>query len=98
MTDYNKLAKDCLNQYPNRKINVFMNPNYVGSVTWLGEFDDVESLAESLKEAKETFVGDEYTLGMDWLDVFPVKRTPEELAEIEQNQKEWLDNLFDDWD
>lgn len=26
MTDYNKLAKECLNKYPNRKIAVFMNP------------------------------------------------------------------------
>lgn len=30
MTDYNKLAKECLDKYPNRKIAVFMNPNYVG--------------------------------------------------------------------
>lgn len=40
MTDYNKLAKECLNKYPNRKIVVFMNLNYVGSVNWLGIFDD----------------------------------------------------------
>ena len=40
MTDYNKLAKECLDKYPNRKINVFMNPNYVGRVNWLGIFAD----------------------------------------------------------
>ena len=40
MTEYNKLAKECLNKYPNRKIAVFMNPNIVGSVNWLGIFDD----------------------------------------------------------
>ena len=40
MTDYNKLAKECLDKYPNRKINVFMNLNYVGSVNWLGIFAD----------------------------------------------------------
>lgn len=40
MTDYNKLAKECLSKYPNRKIAVFMNPYYVGSVNWLGIFDD----------------------------------------------------------
>lgn len=98
MTDYNKLAKECLDKYPNRKINVFMNPNFVGSVAWLGEFNDVESLAKSLKEAKATFteVGDEF--GMDCLDVFPVKYTPEELAELEQKHEEWVDSLFDDWD
>jgi hypothetical protein len=97
MTDYNKLAKECLDKYPNRKINVFVNPNYVGSLNWLGEFDDVDSLAETLEEAKEIIVGDDYTLGMEWLDVFPVEYTPEEQAEIEQNQKEWRDHLFDDW-
>lgn len=98
MTDYNKLAKDCLDTYPNRKIAVFMNPNYVGSVNPLGEFNDVESLAKSLEEAKETFtdVGDEF--GMDWLDVFPVKYTPAEIAEMGRKQQEWRDCLFDDWD
>lgn len=40
MTEYNKLAKECLNKYPNRKIAVFMNPNIVGSVGWFGVFDD----------------------------------------------------------
>ena len=98
MTDYNKLAKECLNKYPNRKIAVFMNPNYVGSVNPLGEFDDVESLAKSLEGAKAIFVGDEDTLGMEWLDVFPVEYTPEELAELEQKHEEWVDSLFDDWD
>lgn len=98
MTDYNKLAKECLDKYPNRKINVFMNPNYVGSITWLGMFDDVESLAETLKEAKEMFLGDDYTLGMEWLDVFPVEYTPEEQAELERQHQEWRDHLFDDWD
>lgn len=98
MTDYNKLAKECLNKYPNRKIAVFMNPNYVGSVNSLGEFNDVESLAKSLEEAKATFteVGDKFD--MDWLDVFPVEYTPEELAELEQKHEEWVDSLFDDWD
>lgn len=98
MTDYNKLAKECLNKYPNRKIAVFMNPNYVGSVNPLGEFDDVESLAKSLEGAKATFVGDEDTLGMDWLDVFPVKYSPAEIAEMERQQQEWRDLLFDAWD
>ena len=97
MTDYNKLAKECLDKYPNRKIAVFMNPNYVGSVNPLGEYDDVHILAEDLKEAKATFVevGDKF--GMDWLDVFPVKLTPEETAELERQQQEWRDHLFDDW-
>lgn len=36
MTEYNKLAKECLNKYPNRKIAVFMNPDYVGSADWFG--------------------------------------------------------------
>lgn len=98
MTDYNKLAKECLDKYPNRKINVFMNPNYVGSVNWLGEFNDVESLAESLEEAKEIFLGDKYTLGMEWLDVFPVEFTPEETAELKRQHQEWRNHLFDDWD
>lgn len=40
MTDYKKLAKECLDKYLNRKINVFMNLNYVGSVNWLGIFAD----------------------------------------------------------
>lgn len=40
MIDYKKLAKECLDKYPNRKINVFMNLNYVGSVNWLGTFAD----------------------------------------------------------
>lgn len=40
MTDYKKLAKECLDKYPNRKINVFMNPYYVGSMNQLGEFYD----------------------------------------------------------
>lgn len=40
MTEYNKLAKECLNKYPNRKIAVFMNPDYGGSVDWFGVFDD----------------------------------------------------------
>lgn len=35
---------------------------------------------------------------MDWLDVFPVGYTPEELAELEQKHEEWADSLFDDWD
>lgn len=98
MTDYNKLAKECLDKYPNRKINVFMNPNYVGSVNPLGEFDDVESLAKSLEEAKATFteVGDKFD--MDWLDVFPAKPTPKETDELERQQQEWRDHLFDDWD
>ena len=98
MTDFNKLAKECLNKYPNRKIAVFMNPNYVGSVNSLGEFNDVESLAKSLEEAKATFteVGDKFD--MDWLDVFPVEYTPEETAELERQQQEWRDHLFDDWD
>ena len=98
MTDYNKLAKECLNKYPNREIAVFMNPNYIGNVCQLGEYDDVETLAKDLKEAKATFaeVGDKF--GMDWLDVFPVKYTPEELAELERKQQEWRDRLFDDWD
>ena len=70
MTDYKKLAKECLDKYPNRKINVFMNLNYVGSVNLLGEFDDVESLAKSLEEAKVTFteVGDKFNI--DWLMSF----------------------------
>lgn len=98
MTDYNKLAKECLNKYPNRKIAVFMNPNYVGSVNLLGEFNDVESLTKSLEEAKATFteVGDKFD--MDWLDVFPVEYTPEETAELERQQQGWRDHLFDDWD
>lgn len=98
MTDYKKLAKECLDKYTNRKINIFMNPNFVGSVAWLGEFNDVESLAKSLEEAKATFteVGDKFD--MDWLDVFPVEYTPEELAELERKQQEWRDHLFDDWD
>lgn len=98
MTDYNKIAKECLDKYPNRKINVFVNPNYVGSLNWLGMFDDVESLAKSLEEAKATFteVGDKF--GMDWLDVFPVKLTPKETAELERQHQEWRDYLFDDWD
>lgn len=98
MTDYNKLAKECLDKYPNRKINVFMNPNYVGSVNWLGIFDDVESLAKSLEEAKATFteVGDKFD--MNWIDVFPVKPTPEETAELERQQQEWRDHLFDNWE
>ena len=97
MSDYNKLAKECLDKYPNRKINVFMNPNYVGSLNWLGEFEDVESLAETLKESKAIFVGDEYTLGIEWLDVFPVEYTPEESDELERQHQEWRDYLFDDW-
>ena len=98
MTDYNKLAKECLNKYPNRKIVVIMNPYYVGSGCQLGEYEDVNLLAEDLKEAKATFtgVGDEF--GMDWLDVFPVKYTPAEIAEMERKQQEWRDHLFDDWD
>lgn len=40
MTEYNKLAKECLNKYPNREIAVFMNPVYVGSVDQFGVFDD----------------------------------------------------------
>lgn len=98
MTDYNKLAKECLDTYPNRKIAVFINPNYVGSVNQLGEFEDIEPLAKSLEEAKATFteVGDEF--GMNWLDVFPVKPTPAEIAEMERKQQEWYDHLFDDWD
>ena len=96
MTDYKKLAKECLDKYPNRKINVFMNPNYVGSVNQLGEFDDVRSLAISLEEAKATFteVGDKFD--MNWLDVFPVEYTPKEQAELERQQQEWRDHLFDD--
>ena len=35
---------------------------------------------------------------MDWLDVFPVKYTPAEEAELERKQQEWRDRLFDDWD
>ena len=98
MTDYNKLAQECLNKYPNRKIVVVMNPYYVGSGCELGEYDDVSILAEDLKEAKATFteVGEKF--GMDWLDVFPVEYTPEELAELEQKHEEWVDSLFDDWD
>lgn len=98
MTYYKKLAKECLDKYPNRKINVFMNLNYVGSCCQLGEYGDVHILAEDLKEAKATFteVGDEF--GMDWLDVFPVKYTPAEIAEMERKQQEWRDRLFDDWD
>lgn len=98
MTDYNKLAKECLDKYPNRKIVVIMNPYYVGSGCELGEYEDVNLLAEDLKEAKATFteVGDKF--GIDWLDVFPVKCTPEELAELEQKHEEWVDSLFDDWD
>lgn len=98
MTDYKKLAKECLDKYPNRKIVVIMNPYYVGSGCQLGEYDNVETLAKDLKEAKATFteVGDEF--GMDWLDVFPVKPTPEETAELERQQQEWRDHLFDDWD
>jgi hypothetical protein len=98
MTDYNKLAKECLNKYPNRKINVFINPNYVGSVNQLGEFDDIEPLAKSLEEAKATFTETGDRFGMDWLDVFPVEYTPEELAELEQKHEEWVDSLFADWD
>lgn len=97
MTDYNKLAKECLDKYPNRKIAVFMNPNYVGSVNQLGEFDNVESLAKSLKEAEATFTEKGDKFGMDWLDVFPVKLTPEEKVELERQQQEWYDHLFDDW-
>ena len=98
MTDYNKLAQECLNKYPNRKIVVVMNPYYVGSGCELGEYDDVSILAEDLKEATATFteVGEKF--GMDWLDVFPVEYTPEELAELEQKHEEWVDSLFDDWD
>lgn len=96
MTDFNKLAKECLNKYPNRKIAVFMNPNYVGSVNQLGEFDDVESLAKSLEEAKATFTETGDKFGMDWLDVFPVKYTPKEKAKLERQQQEWRDPLFDD--
>lgn len=36
--------------------------------------------------------------GMNWLNVFPVKLTPEEKAELERQQQEWRDRLFDDWD
>ena len=98
MTEYNKLAKECLNKYPNRKIAVFMNPNYIGNVCQLGEYDDVETLAKDLKEAKATFteVGDKFCMG--WLDVFPVKYTPAEIAEMERKQQEWRDRLFTDWD
>lgn len=98
MTDYNKLAQECLNKYPKRKIVVVMNPYYVGSGCELGEYDDVSILAEDLKEAKATFteVGEKF--GMDWLDVFPVKYTPKEQAELERKQQEWRDQLFDDWD
>lgn len=75
-----------------------MNPYYVGSGCQLGEYDDVHILAEDLKQAKATFteVGD--TFGMDWLDVFPVKYTPAEIAEMGRKQQEWRDRLFDDWD
>ena len=84
MTDYKKLAKECLDKYPNRKINVFMNLNYVGSVNQLGEFDDIEPLAKSLEEAKATFTETGDRFGMDWLDVFPVKPTPKETDELER--------------
>ena len=36
--------------------------------------------------------------GMNWLNVFPVKYTPKEQAELEQKHEEWVDSLFDDWD
>lgn len=35
MTDYKKLAKECLDKYPNRKIVVFINPTMLGDL-----FDD----------------------------------------------------------
>lgn len=93
MTDYNKLAKECLDKYPNRKIVVFMNPNYIGGVCQLGEYDDVETLAKDLKEAKSMFaeIGDNF--GIDWLDVFPVKYTTEEIAELERKDQEWFNAL-----
>lgn len=75
-----------------------MNPNYVGSVNPLGEFVDVRSLSKSLEEAKATFTETGDRFGMDWLDVFPVEYTPEELAELEQKHEEWVDSLFADWD
>lgn len=75
-----------------------MNPNYIGNVCQLGEYDDVHILAEDLKEAKATFTETGDRFGMDWLDVFPVEYTPEELAELEQKHEEWVDSLFADWD
>lgn len=35
--------------------------------------------------------------GMDWLNVFPVKYSPKEQAELERKQQEWRNHLFDDW-
>lgn len=93
MTDYNKLAKECLDKYPNRKIAVFMNPNYIGGVCQLGEYDDVETLAKDLKEAKSMFAETGDKFGLDWLDVFPVKYTPEEIAELERKDQEWFNAL-----
>lgn len=98
MTDYNKLAKECLDKYPNRRIAVFMNSSYIGSVNQLGEFDDVKSLAKSLEEAKATFTETGDKFDMNWLDVFPVTLTPEEKDELERQEQEWHDHLFDDWD